>query len=126
MTRILLLAALLSAILTVSGICSADPLMPQAPATISWLPHGYGGRMYLDNTPWTRMKGLHGFRSTPEHIGAWSHPLWGWDVNGYYQGPQAPGMDPGRFQLPIGLIYPENAPAAPPRGFIGKVSPPRR
>ncbi len=121
MSRILLLTALLFAILIISGICQADPLMPQAPATVSWIPHGYGGRMYLDNTPWTTMKGLFGFRSTPEHIGAWSQPLWGWDKNGYYHGPQVLDMDPGQFQLPIGLIYPENGPAPQPNRSLRRV-----
>ncbi len=125
MSRVLLLTAVLSALLTVSGICLAEPLMPQAPATVSWIPHGFGERMYLDNTLWTKMKGLHGFRSTPGHIGAWSHPVWGWDKNGFYRGPQMLGMDPGQVQLPIGLIYPENSPAAPPGRFIRKVSRPR-
>jgi len=122
MSRILLLIALLSAILTVSGICQAGPLMPQAPANLSWIPHGYGERMYLDNTIWTRMKGIYGFRSTPGHIGAWSQPLWGWDLNGYYCGPQVLHMDPGKLQLPIGLIYPENAPALPRGRSIRKVT----
>jgi len=122
MYRIVLLTALLCTILASSVVCRADPLMPQAPATVSWIPHGYGERMYLDNTPSTRMKGIHGFRSAPEHIGAWSHPLWGWDVNGYYLGPQVLDMDPGCFQLPIGLIYPENGPALPARGPMRRIS----
>lgn len=87
---------------------------PQAPATASWLPHGYGGNMTVHNTVCTREKGLHGFRSSPEHIGAWSTPLWGWDVNGFYLGPNVPSPDPGMCQLPIGLIYPANGPVMPP------------
>jgi hypothetical protein len=86
----------------------AENPFPQAPATLSWLPHGYGQTMHVLNTPVSWQKGLHGFRSSPEHIGSWSHPLWGWDVNGYYRGPQVPDPDPGAFQLPIGLIYPAN------------------
>jgi hypothetical protein len=122
MSRILILTALMTTSLIICGICQAQSPMPQAPAKLSWLPHGYGGRMYLDNTMWTRMKGLHGFRDTPVHIGCWSHPLWGWDVNGYYCGPQVPHPDPAKFQLPIGLIYPENGPPIPPRRGVRKVS----
>ncbi|MDQ7783210.1 MAG: hypothetical protein RDU20_10035 [Desulfomonilaceae bacterium] len=122
MSRIVHIAAVLLVFLVLPGLCSAEPLMPQAPATISWLPHGYGERMYLDNTPWTRMKGLHGFRNTPDHVGSWSHPLWGWDKNGYYLGPQALDMDPAEFQLPIGLIYPENSPPLPPSRSVRKVT----
>ena len=90
---------------------------PQAPATASWLPHGYGGNMNVTNTVCTREKGLHGFRSSPEHIGEWSLPLWGWDVNGYFRGPNVPSPDPGMCQLPIGLIYPANGPVLPPRSI---------
>jgi hypothetical protein len=86
---------------------------PQAPADASWLPHGYGGNMHVHNTVCTRKKGLHGFRSSPEHIGAYSLPLWGWDVNGFYLGPNVPSPDPGMCQLPIGLIYPANGPVPP-------------
>jgi hypothetical protein len=91
---------------------------PQAPAWISWLPHGYGGNMFASNTLCSRKKGLHGFRNAPSHIGCWSQPLWGWDVNGFYRGPNVPDPDPVMCQLPIGLIYPENGPPLPP--------PPRR
>lgn len=121
MSRILLLMIVLTASIAIYSTCLAGPVMPQAPATLSWIPHGYGGRMYLDNTVWTRMKGLGGFRSAPMHTGSWSQPLWGWDVNGYYCGPQVPHPDPGRFQLPIGLIYPENGPPMPPRNAVRKV-----
>ena len=95
---------------------------PQVPACYSWLPHGYGQTMHTNSLPRYGMEGLHGFRSTPEHIGSWSYPLWGWDVNGYYKGPQVPCPDPGMCQLPIGLIYPANGPMAPPPG----ASPPIR
>ncbi len=104
------------------GPCFAEYPFPEAPATISWLPHGYGQTMHVVNTQVSRMKGLHGFRSSPEHVGSWSQPLWGWDVNGYYRGPQVAEIDPGQFQLPLGLIYPENnvrlglPPAVPARG----------
>jgi hypothetical protein len=85
--------------------CEAPPF---APASVSWLPHGYGQTMWVDNTPCVNFKGLHGFRTSPEHVGSWSYPLWGWDVNGFYRGPQVPEIDPVDCQLPIGLIYPEN------------------
>jgi hypothetical protein len=90
---------------------------PQNPAWASWLPHGYGSTMYVDSHLCAWQKGLHGFRSAPEHIGSWSHPLWGADVNGFYLGPNVPSPDPGWCQLPIGLIYPENSPfpPSPPR-----------
>jgi hypothetical protein len=88
---------------------------PQAPAKVSWLPHGYGGKMWVDATICHWQKGLQGFRKAPSHIGCWSHPLWGWDVNGYYHGPNVPCPDPVMCQLPIGLIYPVNSPPAPPR-----------
>jgi len=88
---------------------------PQAPATLSWLPHGYGGNMHIPNSWCYRKKGVHGFRSTPEHRGAYSMPIWGWDVNGFYKGPNVPSPDPGMCQLPIGLIYPANGPVPPPQ-----------
>jgi hypothetical protein len=94
---------------------------PQAPAKASWLPHGYGGNMHVHNTVCTRKKGLHGFRTSPEHIGEWSMPLWGWDVNGYYRGPNVPSPDPGMCQLPIGLIYPANGQMLPPPPTSRKV-----
>jgi hypothetical protein len=94
--------------------CSADQPMPQAPASLSWLPHGYGLTMHADNTTCSWQKGIHGFRSVPEHTGCWSHPMWGWDVNGYYRGPQVLKIDPADCQLPIGLIYPSNSPPGPP------------
>jgi hypothetical protein len=90
---------------------------PEAPACISWLPHGYGGNMYVPNSKCAHQKGLHGFRPAPSHIGCWSHPLWGWDVNGYYLGPNVPSPDPATCQLPIGLIYPENGPPPPVEAF---------
>ncbi len=96
--------------------CLADAVMPQAPAFFSWLPHGYGATMHVNNPPAARVEGLHGFRTAPQHIGSWSYPLWGWDVNGYYHGPNVPCPDPVMCQLPIGLIYPANSPVLPPRG----------
>ena len=92
----------------------ADPVMPEAPAFVSWLPHGYGATMHVNNAPGARMEGLHGFRGVPQYIGSWSYPLWGWDVNGYFRGPQVPQPDPVMCQLPIGLIYPANGPLPPP------------
>ncbi len=100
--------------LLAGGFSYSQPPMPQAPASFSWLPHGYGGNMWVDDTLCHWKKGLHGFRTAPEHIGCWSHPLWGWDVNGFYKGPNIPSPDPAMCQLPIGLIYPENSPAVPP------------
>jgi hypothetical protein len=94
--------------------CHADPIVPEAPAFFSWLPHGYGATMHVNNAPAGRMEGLHGFRTAPQHIGSWSYPLWGWDVNGYFRGPQVPQPDPVMCQLPIGLIYPANGPMPPP------------
>lgn len=102
--------------------CTADMAAPQAPACYSWLPHGYGQTMWTNSLPRYGMEGLHGFRSTPEHIGSWSYPLWGWDVNGYYKGPMIPSPDPGVCQLPIGLIYPANGPVPPPAPPGSRVS----
>jgi len=113
MSRLLAISTAIVIILC-TGLAQADPVMPQAPASVSWLPHGYGGNMRVQNTVATREKGLHGFRMSPSHIGSWSQPLWGWDVNGYYRGPQVPSPDPGLCQLPIGLIYPANGPVLPP------------
>jgi hypothetical protein len=113
MSRLLVISAAIAIVFS-AGFGHAEPLMPQAPATHSWLPHGYGGNMRVVNTVCSREKGLHGFRMSPSHIGCWSQPLWGWDVNGYYKGPQVPSPDPGLCQLPIGLIYPTNSPALPP------------
>ncbi|HMK36614.1 MAG TPA: hypothetical protein VK463_16190 [Desulfomonilaceae bacterium] len=100
----------------------ADPFAPNAPASMSWLPHGYGNTMHVVNTPISNFKGLHGFRPAPEYIGSWSHPLWGWDVNGFYQGPQVPEPDPGKCQLPVGLIYPSASPP-PPMASNGPMPP---
>lgn len=103
--------------------CCGEPFMPHAPAGLSWLPHGYGGDMDLINSGISTQKGAHGFRISPAYIGCWSQPLWGWDVTGYYRGPNAPCPDPGMVQLPIGLIYPDNGPSVPPAPKpISKVS----
>jgi hypothetical protein len=108
--------AALTIISFVSSDCPAEPVFPQAPAQVSWLPHGYGGNMWVHNNRCSLQKGLHGFRTAPGHIGCWSQPVWGWDVNGYYRGPQVPYPDPGLCQLPIGLIYPDNGPPPPNPG----------
>jgi hypothetical protein len=122
MSPLMVILGLLLATVALSAVCHAEPVMPQAPATLSWIPHGYGGNMHLEDTLCTSRKGLHGFRDTPVHIGSWSAPLWGWDVNGYYCGPQEPQPDPADFQLPIGLIYPENGPALPPGRHVRNIS----
>lgn len=109
----MLLITMLLASFFDGALCHADPVMPEAPAFFSWLPHGYGATMHVSNAPAGRMEGLHGFRTAPQHIGSWSYPLWGWDVNGYYRGPQVPRPDPVMCQLPIGLIYPANSPILP-------------
>jgi hypothetical protein len=109
-----LLALLIASFLAAPGLGAAEPYAPQAPANVSWLPHGYGNTMWVVNTPVSNAKGLHGFRPAPDYIGCWSHPLWGWDVNGFYTGPQVAEPDPGECQLPIGLIYPSSAPPPPP------------
>lgn len=111
----LALAAIALTIVSLAAPCLAFEAPPQAPASVSWLPHGYGGNMYVDQTTTSWQKGLHGFRVSPDHIGCWSQPLWGWDVNGFYAGPQVALPDPGWFQLPIGLIYPGNTPPMPPQ-----------
>jgi len=116
------LVALLVGTLACGTVCMAQPTFTQAPANLSWLPHGYGANMYTDQTIWSNLKGLHGFRISPSHIGCWSEPLWGWDVNGFYQGPQVPVVDPVNCQLPIGLIYPSRMPAPPPPPHVRKVS----
>jgi hypothetical protein len=119
MSRPIVLIAL---ILVASVCCIAGSLAlagesypPQAPSSVSWLPHGYGGSMWVSNSLWNRKKCYYGFRSVPEHTGAYSLPLWGWDVNGFYLGPQVPEKDPVVCQLPIGLIYPEHGPPLPPQ-----------
>jgi hypothetical protein len=122
MLRILAVCALLLVPYALCGPSPAQPVMPEAPATLSWIPHGYGGSMHLDATRCTKQKGLLGFRDTAVHVGCWSTPMWGWDVNGYYLGPQVMHPDPADFQLPIGLIYPEKSPMIPPRGAIRKIS----
>lgn len=111
-----LLITMLLASFSHGNLCHADAVMPEAPAFLSWLPHGYGATMHVNNAPGARMEGLHGFRTAPQHIGSWSYPLWGWDANGYYRGPQVPQPDPVMCQLPIGLIYPANGPMPPPPG----------
>jgi hypothetical protein len=121
----MVLAAVVLAALAQCGPCLAFQPPPQAPADLSWLPHGYGGDMDVDQTTGSWQKGLHGFRVSPGHIGCWSHPLWGWDVNGFYLGPQVVSPDPAWFQLPIGLIYPGNTPPMPqPDNRVRKVSAP--
>lgn len=114
------LAATVLAVFALAAPCLAFQPPPQAPAAVSWLPHGYGGTMYVDQTTTAWQKGLHGFRVSPAHIGCWSQPLWGWDVNGFYRGPQVPLPDPAWFQLPIGLIYPGNTPPMPPQARQGR------
>lgn len=108
------MALVIAIFLSATAPCFGEPFAPQAPADMSWLPHGYGNTMWVVNTPCANFKGLHGFRPAPEYIGCWSHPLWGWDVNGFYMGPQVPEPDPGMCQLPIGLIYPSSTPPPPP------------
>jgi hypothetical protein len=104
---IFIIALLIQAFLSMD-LCRADNPFPEAPASVSWIPHGYGQTINVLNTPCSWAKGLHGFRSTPKHTGCWSQALWGWDVNGFYRGPQVAEPDPVDFQLPIGLVYPEN------------------
>lgn len=111
----ILLAVVFSVFLISPGPGFSDPYASEAPASMSWLPHGYGNTMWVVNTPVSNSKGLYGFRPAPDYIGCWSHPLWGWDVNGFYVGPQVPEPDPGLCQLPIGLIYPSSMPPRPPR-----------
>jgi hypothetical protein len=106
-------ALLLAGVHTFPQMASAAEPPPHAPASQSWLPHGYGSPMYAVNSGISRKKGYWGFRDAPRHIGAYSIPLWGWDVNGYYKGPQRLEVDPCDYQLPIGLIYPENTPYVP-------------
>jgi hypothetical protein len=114
--------------------CQAKKLEPEAPTSLSWFPHGYGGNMDLDNSYMRRRKAIHGLRMAPSHTGAVGQPLWGWDTNGFYRGPQELEPDPGECQLPIGLIYPCNGQALPPpkkvvRKGASKVragAPPRR
>jgi hypothetical protein len=101
-------------ILTLPVTCFSEPYAPQAPAHFSWLPHGYGNTMHVVNSLCDTFKGYHGFRPAPEYIGCWSQPLWGWDVNGFYLGPQVPAPDPGECQLAVGLIYPDVNVAPPP------------
>ncbi len=116
MSRHLLIIGFVAAItLTFTGIGNvnaADSVMPPpwAPACHSWIPHGYGESMHIMNSMCTRKKVYYGFRTAPQHVGSWGMPLWGWDVNGYYRGPNELEKDPGICQLPIGLIYPENNP----------------
>ncbi len=100
--------------LPAGNLLADDMPPPQAPANLSWLPHGYGNSMLIDNTIFTRKKVYHGFRNAPSHIGCYGMPLWGWDDNGFYLGPNRPDIDPVMCQLPIGLIYPENSPPVPP------------
>jgi hypothetical protein len=101
----------------------AEPMVPpQAPAGISWFPHGYGETMWIQNRLWSRKKGAHGLRVSPSHIGSFSQPVWGSDVNGFYRGPQVPSPDPAMCQLPIGLIYPANGPALPPPRKVSKTA----
>ncbi len=104
----------LFSLMSLGDRCWAEPLMPHAPADMSWIPHGYGGPMYVETSLNTVQKGVYGFRDAPKHTAAWSQPMWGWDVNGFYAGPNVPCPDPGELQLPIGLIYPVNGPQLPP------------
>ncbi|MEW6140644.1 MAG: hypothetical protein AB1733_20670 [Thermodesulfobacteriota bacterium] len=122
MPRILAIAALFCVSCALCTLSHGDPIMPQAPATLSWIPHGYGAPMLLDSTLYTKQKGLLGFRDTPVHVGCWSTPMWGWDTNGYYLGPQVSHPDPADFQLPIGLIYPDKSPMLPMRGGRAGIS----
>lgn len=103
--------------------CEAKKLEPEAPASLSWFPHGYGGDMDLDNSIMRRRKAIHGLRIAPSHTGAIGQPLWGWDTNGFYRGPQEYEPDPVDCQLPIGLIYPANGKALPPKKKVSKAGP---
>ncbi len=109
-----MMVATVLSLMSLGDPCRAEPLMPQRPADNSWIPHGYGGPMYVETSVTTVQKGVYGFRDTPTHTAAWSQPMWGWDVNGFYVGPNVPCPDPGELQLPIGLIYPVNGPRLPP------------
>ena len=108
MFRYIVFPALLMIIIASCGSCWAEPTMPDAPAALSWLPHGYGATMQLNNPIDLGIKRLHGFRLSPAYLGSWSEPVWGWDVNSTYYAPNAPSVDPGLYQLPLGLIYPDN------------------
>ena len=69
MFRHLPIPALLAMIVFFSSVqvgpAQAEPLTPQAPANMSWIPHGYGGKMYVETSIDTVQKGVHGFRSVP-------------------------------------------------------------
>jgi len=119
-TLTLIIAAGAMVCLFAAGPVLAGSPPPQAPATVSWIPHGYGVNMPTDNTIRTREKNIYGFRSVPCHAAAWAEPMWGWDVNGFYRGPQQPEIDPVMCQLPIGLIYPEQGPNPPPPFGMGR------
>jgi hypothetical protein len=120
-----LLALFIATSLVVPSLCAADSYAPQAPANVSWLPHGYGNTMWVVNTRVSNFKGLHGFRPAPNYIGCWSEPMWGWNVDGFCTGPQVAEPDPGECQLPIGLIYPGSAPPPPPQAVAKVRTPPQ-
>ncbi len=127
MSRYIELTVLLGLIIVLVSIgpdkCEAKKLEPEAPASLSWFPHGYGGDMDLDNSLMRRRKAIHGLRIAPSHTGAIGQPLWGWDNNGFYRGPQEYEPDPVDCQLPIGLIYPGNGKPLPPKKKVSKAGP---
>jgi hypothetical protein len=123
-TMILIIMGLAVTFCLLGPDCSqAKKLEPEAPSTMSWFPHGFGGHMDLDNSYMRRRKVIHGLRMAPSHVGAIGQPMWGWDTNGFYRGPQELEPDPVDCQLPIGLIYPANGKALPPPKKVSKGRP---
>ena len=109
MLRHIHIPVLVITLLVSHSFCQADPIMPNAWASFSWIPHGYGATMRIDNPTCAQIQDLYGFRICPHYVGSWSEPVWGWDVHcGPYFGPPVSYQDPGKYQLPIGLIYPNS------------------
>lgn len=106
MNRTAIISACIITILVVCDSCGADPVMPSAPASLSWLPHGYGATMRIDDPARVHLGALHGFRLSPAYVGCWSEPVWGWDVNSSIVcRPPVYPVDPGKYQLPLGFVY---------------------
>jgi hypothetical protein len=106
MIRNAIIATPVIIILIIHSLCAAEPGMPQAPASFSWLPHGYGATMRLDDPARVQINNLHGFRLSPAYVGCSSGPVWGWDVTTVtICRPPVYPLDPGVYQLPLGLTY---------------------
>jgi len=96
---------MISAGILFAGHVYAQQSPPEAPAWWSWLPHGYGASILLEQPFWGPPAELHGFRVSPAYAGCIRLQVWGWDVNSFHAPPPVNAAEHPPSQLPLGLSY---------------------